>query len=175
MGLSITNLWSDVPRSLTRVRLSKRLVNQSPRLELWAKLIEKLYMSLKPPKYEEYCQYIATLPYYRERAKPKGDMETRHWDVSKCYIYLHEDPIRLHNFDRSGKNRAAMLKKSRVLAFWCFDPGLGFAKLRELNPRSIILTSGTLTPMDSTASELKNPFPVRIECPHVIGTDQVLI
>ena len=68
-----------------------------------------------------------------------------------------------------------MLKRSRVLAFWCFDPGLGFSKLRELNPRSIILTSGTLSPMDSTASELKNPFPIRIECPHVVDKQQVLV
>lgn len=102
-------------------------------------------------------------------------METRHWDVSKCYLYIHEDPMRLGEYDRDRKNKAALLKRSRVLAFWCFDPGVGFSKLSGLNPRSIILTSGTLTPMDSTASELKNPFPLRIECPHVVKKDQVLI
>ena len=36
-----------------------------------------------------------------------------------------------------------------------------------------MLTSGTLSPMASFASELRLPFPVRLENPHVIGSNQV--
>nr|GEZ81123.1 putative zinc finger, CCHC-type [Tanacetum cinerariifolium] len=38
---------------------------------------------------------------------------------------------------------------------------------------SIILTSGTLSPMDSFAEELKLNFPVRLENPHVISDNQL--
>jgi hypothetical protein len=38
--------------------------------------------------------------------------------------------------------------------------------------RSILLTSGTLSPLDSFAHELALPFPVRLENPHVIAREQ---
>jgi Rad3-related DNA helicase len=40
-------------------------------------------------------------------------------------------------------------KRYKTLSFWCFNPGLGFRKITKLQPRTIILTSGTLSPMDS--------------------------
>ncbi len=39
--------------------------------------------------------------------------------------------------------------------------------------RSILLTSGTLSPLDSFAHELGLAFPVRLENGHVIGKEQV--
>lgn len=39
--------------------------------------------------------------------------------------------------------------------------------------RSILLTSGTLSPLDSFAHELGLDFPVRLENPHVISREQV--
>lgn len=43
----------------------------------------------------------------------------------------------------------------------------------RLDVGSIILTSGTLSPMDSFAEELKLDFPVRLENPHVISDNQI--
>jgi regulator of telomere elongation helicase 1 len=57
---------------------------------------------------------------------------------------------------------------TRILSFWCFNPGLGFRKLLRLKPRTIILTSGTLSPMDTFEQELLIKFPIRIENEHVI-------
>jgi hypothetical protein len=39
--------------------------------------------------------------------------------------------------------------------------------------RSILLTSGTLSPLASFAAELGLPFPVQLENPHVIHPSQV--
>lgn len=39
--------------------------------------------------------------------------------------------------------------------------------------RSIIVTSGTLSPLSSFANELRLPFEVQVENPHVIGPEQV--
>lgn len=41
--------------------------------------------------------------------------------------------------------------------------------------RSIILTSGTLSPMSSFASELGVPFPIKLEANHVIANSQVWV
>lgn len=49
------------------------------------------------------------------------------------------------------------------------NPGFTFESIvQELSPISIILTSGTLSPIDSYEAELKIPFPVKVSCRHVI-------
>lgn len=60
-----------------------------------------------------------------------------------------------------------------TLSFWCFSPGVIMSALQEQGVRSIVLTSGTLSPMNSFAHELKVPFSVRLENPHVIRPGQV--
>ena len=40
------------------------------------------------------------------------------------------------------------------IGFWCFNPGVCFKDLANLWVRSIILTSGTLSPMSSFGDEL---------------------
>ena len=45
----------------------------------------------------------------------------------------------------------------------------------SLEPRSCILTSGTLTPMDAFERELQVSFKYKLENQHVIDMDQVMI
>lgn len=59
------------------------------------------------------------------------------------------------------------------MSYWCFLPGVAMAHLDKLRVRSILLTSGTLSPLDSFASELQIPFNVRLENPHIIQPSQV--
>lgn len=61
----------------------------------------------------------------------------------------------------------------RTLSLWCFSPGLAMRRLARLGVRSVLLTSGTLSPLGSFAAELGLPFPTRLENPHVIAPDQV--
>ena len=63
----------------------------------------------------------------------------------------------------------------RTLAFWCFSPGVAMSDLVRLGVRSILLTSGTISPMDAVESELRLPFKVRLENAHVVGQRQVWI
>ena len=42
-------------------------------------------------------------------------------------------------------------------------------------PHSIILTSGTLAPLDSFAHELQLPFEIRLQNPHIIAPSQVWV
>ncbi|XP_041483809.1 regulator of telomere elongation helicase 1-like isoform X1 [Lytechinus variegatus] len=71
----------------------------------------------------------------------------------------------------SGKPK----KKGFVLSYWCFSPGFSMQELYSQGVRSIILTSGTLAPLNSFKSELKIDFPVQLENPHVIDKHQMVV
>jgi regulator of telomere elongation helicase 1 len=58
--------------------------------------------------------------------------------------------------------------KTRVLNYWAFSPGIAMEDLKMLGVRSIILTSGTLSPMNSFADDMKLPFPIQLQNDHVI-------
>lgn len=64
-------------------------------------------------------------------------------------------------------------KASRIFSWWCFNPGVAMEEFSRRGVGSIVLTSGTLSPMDSFAEELKLEFPVRLENPHVISANQL--
>lgn len=58
--------------------------------------------------------------------------------------------------------------KKRVVNYWCFSSGLALEDLRKLGVRSLILTSGTLSPMDSFKEDARIPFSEELENAHVI-------
>ncbi|TPX40958.1 hypothetical protein SeLEV6574_g06319 [Synchytrium endobioticum] len=65
---------------------------------------------------------------------------------------------------------------TRTLSFWCFSSGIAMRDLVEdKNIRSVILASGTLSPLDSFACELAISFPIRLENPHVIEHHQLQV
>jgi DNA repair helicase (rad3) len=63
----------------------------------------------------------------------------------------------------------------RVLSYWCFAPSLAMNELAALNVRSILVTSGTLSPLPSYSLELGLPFPHILENGHIIGKDQISV
>ncbi|KAJ1870564.1 hypothetical protein LPJ55_004561 [Coemansia sp. RSA 990] len=58
-----------------------------------------------------------------------------------------------------------------TLAFWCMNPGVIFQKISDLS-WSVVLTSGTLSPLESYASELQVDFASTLEASHVIHPDR---
>ena len=60
-----------------------------------------------------------------------------------------------------------------TLSYWCFEPGVAMRALEALKVRCVLLTSGTLSPLDSFAQELQLDFPISLENPHVIADSQV--
>ena len=51
---------------------------------------------------------------------------------------------------------------------WCFHPGFSLSSLVKCNIRTLILTSGTLKPMDTFQKELNATFSVQLQNDHVI-------
>jgi len=57
----------------------------------------------------------------------------------------------------------------RTLCLWCFSSSVALQDLQQLGVRSLIITSGTLSPLDGTAEAFGLPFPVVLENTHVIN------
>lgn len=57
-----------------------------------------------------------------------------------------------------------------VMSLWCLNPAVVFQDIADIT-HSVILTSGTLSPMGSFASELGVQFDACMEAPHVIDAD----
>ncbi|CAA7025798.1 unnamed protein product [Microthlaspi erraticum] len=86
----------------------------------------------------------------------------------------HADVYRVHIQEiEQSSNDVMKGKVSRTLSWWCFNPGITMQDISKKGVGSIILTSGTLSPMDSLAQELKLDFPIRLENPHVISSNQL--
>ncbi|XP_065880332.1 uncharacterized protein [Euphorbia lathyris] len=58
----------------------------------------------------------------------------------------------------------------QTLSLWCLNPAVVFRDIADLS-LSVILTSGTLSPMNSFSSELGVQFGTSLEAPHVVDTD----
>jgi len=73
----------------------------------------------------------------------------------------------------TGRGDTPALVSTVTLNFWCLNPGVCFDEM--LDCKSIVLTSGTLSPMVTFASELEVKFPITLEANHVIDKSQVWV
>ena len=99
-------------------------------------------------------------------------------DADDFYVFMYDEEdkqsFKQTTFKKKGGKKFE-LETKRVFGFWCFNAGVGFRKIQALNPRSVILTSGTLSPLSSFEAELQMEFKHKLENPHVINPDQVNI
>ncbi|XP_077044845.1 Fanconi anemia group J protein isoform X2 [Agelaius phoeniceus] len=98
--------------------------------------------------------------------------------LQQTYTWMTED--QRDDADESSffprpKHKKSSRQKTLVhmLNFWCLNPAVAFSDLNEV--RTIVLTSGTLSPMDSFSSELGVKFSIQLEANHVIRNSQVWV
>lgn len=78
--------------------------------------------------------------------------------------------VRRHRQRQSARVKTEVL----TLSFWCLNPAVTFSDLSGA-VHSIVLTSGTLSPMGSFSSELGVKFSIQLEANHVIKQSQVWV
>ncbi|XP_041052824.1 Fanconi anemia group J protein [Carcharodon carcharias] len=96
--------------------------------------------------------------------------------VQQTYTWTNQPDIPDENgFFARPRNRKSSRKKAAVLtlSFWCLNPAVAFSDLNCV--RTIVLTSGTLSPMESFSSELGVKFSIQLEANHVIDNSQVWV
>ncbi|CAL8115694.1 unnamed protein product [Orchesella dallaii] len=84
-------------------------------------------------------------------------------------VAMSKDNVRQRANGNSGPFRSVQVLS---LHLWCLNPAVAFEDIQK-QVHSIVLTSGTLSPMQSFESELGAPFPLRLEASHVIDKNQV--
>ena len=89
----------------------------------------------------------------------------------KLYVCEEDTP----SVSANGKINPKGGKKKRVLNYWCFCPGIAMLELKRLGVRSILLTSGTLSPMSSFRDDMRLHFNIELENPHVIERSQIWV
>lgn len=98
---------------------------------------------------------------------------------SKFYkVHIHVDPNMKparRNFGEFTSIRGQRQSGGRIFGYWCFNPGIAMQSLHAYGIRSVILASGTLSPLPSFAAEFQTNFAVTLENPHVISHDQIFV
>uniref|UniRef100_A0A672U6L5 DNA 5'-3' helicase n=1 Tax=Strigops habroptila TaxID=2489341 RepID=A0A672U6L5_STRHB len=98
--------------------------------------------------------------------------------LQQTYTWMNESQLDASDtsaFFTRPKRKKNLRQKTVVhmLNFWCLNPAVAFSDLNDV--RTIVLTSGTLSPMDSFSSELGVKFSIQLEANHVIRNSQVWI
>ncbi|NWX17252.1 RTEL1 helicase, partial [Aegotheles bennettii] len=106
---------------------------------------------------------------------PTGFMPRQ--SISKFYkVHIHLDNSNQKKKQRTDLwNSSSTKKQGKTLSYWCFSPGYSMRELVRQEVRTIILTSGTLSPLSSFTMEMQIPFPVCLENPHVIEKHQLWV
>nr|XP_023508707.1 Fanconi anemia group J protein [Equus caballus] len=97
--------------------------------------------------------------------------------IQQTYSWVNQtDPSDKNEFFALPKNKKRLRQKTavHVLNFWCLNPAVAFS---DINGKvwTIVLTSGTLSPMKSFSSELGVTFTIQMEANHVINNSQVWV
>ncbi|XP_063978683.1 regulator of telomere elongation helicase 1 homolog [Diachasmimorpha longicaudata] len=95
--------------------------------------------------------------------------------VKQAYkVYVQpEEAKKIGRNDGWEPKKPAQKAGGKLISYWCFSPGFGMQQLLEQGVHSIILTSGTLSPLKPFISELGIPIDVQLENPHIVTGNQV--
>ncbi|XP_059127398.1 Fanconi anemia group J protein [Peromyscus eremicus] len=111
---------------------------------------------------------------FRENSRFADDYKIA---IQQTYSWTNQIAI----FDKNGvlalpKNKKHSRQKIgvNVLNFWCLNPAVAFSDINN-KVRTIVLTSGTLSPMKSFSSELGVTFNIQLEANHVVSNSQVWV
>ncbi|CAH6775846.1 Brip1 [Phodopus roborovskii] len=111
---------------------------------------------------------------FRENSRFADDYKIA---IQQTYSWTNQIAI----LDKNGvlalpKNKKHSRQKIGVnsLNFWCLNPAVAFSDIND-KVRTIVLTSGTLSPLKSFSSELGVTFNIQLEANHVISNSQVWV
>ena len=142
------------------------------------KNIENEYVELagKSTILTNYIQFLETtntlyLNFKENKEDPNDANKIKNSYVYNYKIFIQDEEL-TNNFT-SFKGKGNHTTQNRILSLFCFNPGFAFNELLDLRDNGIIITSGTLSPIQSLESELKCQFSIKLENKHVIDQDQV--
>ncbi|KDO28776.1 hypothetical protein SPRG_19987 [Saprolegnia parasitica CBS 223.65] len=97
------------------------------------------------------------------------DKDNHHKMTKQFRVHIQEET----QTSRRYQSGPPVMKTMRWFHYWCFHPGVAMQEIYDQKVHNIILTSGTLSPLDTTTKELGIPFPIQLENCHVVDASQV--
>ena len=145
----------------------------------------------KVQSYENLTKYLKIIRNLKDNSELSGSNQGYMESLIKILSFIkHSYKVFLNNNDtvllyntsftiylcdiQDEKNKSKNKKLIRTLKILCFNPGFCFKKLTNLQPYTILLTSGTLTPISGIEQELNIRFPIQLENKHIISKEQIL-
>ena len=117
---------------------------------------------------------LLSLNYYNEEMK--NDPLNQYVNSFRFYLEEIKEQNNQSSTNKKKKNITFSNNNSsvvkRFIHIYCFNPGFGFKIVMDNQFYSTIITSGTLSPIDSMESELKQNFDIKLENNHVISDKQ---
>ncbi|CAF4234563.1 unnamed protein product [Rotaria sp. Silwood2] len=115
------------------------------------------------------AEFIETVHPFDENGQPcfTFDMEAQRKSAFK--VFIEEES----NNNEQQRPSIIIPKRPKKLHYWCLSPGFAMRQLCMQNTRSILLTSGTLSPIDSFKTQLAIPFDIVIQNDHIIEKNQL--
>jgi len=101
-------------------------------------------------------------------------------DLDKHYqVLMYEDDGEKRGSKRKSVDFSSAVPsdksgQSRTLCLWCFSCSVALQNLQQQGIRSLIITSGTLSPLDGAIEDFGIPFPIVLENKHVIDSRRQL-
>ncbi|ELT95437.1 hypothetical protein CAPTEDRAFT_179377 [Capitella teleta] len=113
----------------------------------------------------------------KEPASDRTNLINHQQMAAQSYrVHIRQTPTDNFKSKSSGWGAApTSAKTGRTLSYWCFSPSHTMLDLISRGVKSIILTSGTLSPISSFKSEMGIDFQIELENPHVIDPKQVWV
>ncbi|OHT08396.1 hypothetical protein TRFO_23166 [Tritrichomonas foetus] len=82
---------------------------------------------------------------------------------------------KLKNINYIDDHYAICLTMTGIINIYCFSPAVAFKQIVDLIPKTIILTSGTISPFDTFMESFKFKFPIILENPHIASPDNLFV
>lgn len=94
----------------------------------------------------------ATYNKYKDRKDKRDQMIKKSNDFYRMVVTeQYNTPSALGKSNYQSRNANSL----RTMAYWCFSPGVAIKELISMGVRSVVLTSGTLSPMKSFMQEME--------------------
>ncbi|XP_012148049.2 regulator of telomere elongation helicase 1 [Megachile rotundata] len=96
--------------------------------------------------------------------------------IKQCYkVYIQVEEPKKGKKDVWESKKKVLKNEGKIISYWCFSPGYSMHQLMEQGVHSIVLTSGTLSPLQPFISDLGIPIEVQLENPHIVKGDQICV
>uniref|UniRef100_A0A8L7T331 Helicase ATP-binding domain-containing protein n=1 Tax=Brugia malayi TaxID=6279 RepID=A0A8L7T331_BRUMA len=116
---------------------------------------------------QEFSSFISTIYAYKHASSQVLDSPA--CVVRKLHKKITDDSI-VKYFQLYITKHSSVI----TLNYWCFSPSVAMWYLHSCGVRSVIVTSGTLSPLDSFINNLGISFPIALENQHAANVDQIL-